>query len=41
MDDNAPVLMVGGTGKLGGKVVAELLARGKPVRALVRPSTDP
>lgn len=37
----APVLVVGGTGHLGGLVIDELLARGKNVRALVRPTTDP
>jgi uncharacterized protein YbjT (DUF2867 family) len=35
-----PVLVVGATGSLGGKVVDELLERGKKVRALVRPTTD-
>ena len=35
-----PVLVVGATGSLGGKVVDELLKRGKMVRALVRPTTD-
>ncbi|WP_077490980.1 SDR family oxidoreductase [Sinomonas mesophila] len=45
MDDapaqnTAPVLVVGGTGFLGSKVAAELLARGKTVRALVRPGSD-
>jgi uncharacterized protein YbjT (DUF2867 family) len=35
-----PVLVVGATGSLGGKVVDELLERGKNVRALVRPATD-
>lgn len=35
------VLVVGGTGHLGGLVVDELLAAGRPVRALVRPATDP
>jgi uncharacterized protein YbjT (DUF2867 family) len=35
-----PVLVVGATGSLGGKVVDELLKRGKTVRALVRPATD-
>jgi uncharacterized protein YbjT (DUF2867 family) len=38
--DNAPVLVVGGTGFLGGQVVTELLSRGKRVRALVRPTSD-
>lgn len=32
--------MVGGTGMLGSQVAAELLARGKQVRALVRPGSD-
>jgi NAD(P)-dependent dehydrogenase (short-subunit alcohol dehydrogenase family) len=36
MTENRPVLVVGGTGMLGGQVVTELLARGKQVRALVR-----
>ncbi|MFI2206725.1 SDR family oxidoreductase [Streptomyces sp. NPDC020192] len=35
-----PVLVVGATGALGGRVVDELLARGKTVRALVRPTSD-
>jgi uncharacterized protein YbjT (DUF2867 family) len=35
-----PVLVVGATGSLGGKVVDELLERGRNVRALVRPTTD-
>lgn len=39
MTDTQPVLVVGGTGDVGGKVVDELLARGKAVRALVRPSS--
>jgi uncharacterized protein YbjT (DUF2867 family) len=39
--DRNRVLVVGGTGHLGGKVVAELLARGKAVSALVRPGSDP
>ncbi len=34
------VLVVGGTGDLGGRVVRELLARGKRVRALVREGSD-
>jgi uncharacterized protein YbjT (DUF2867 family) len=40
MSRNEPVLVVGGTGMLGGQVVSELLARGKRVRALVRPTSD-
>ncbi|MBY3987826.1 SDR family oxidoreductase [Rhodococcus fascians] len=39
-NSSGPVLVVGATGFLGGQVVAELLARGKTVRALVRSSTD-
>ncbi|MDQ0675474.1 uncharacterized protein YbjT (DUF2867 family) [Pseudarthrobacter siccitolerans] len=35
-----PVLVVGGTGMLGGQVVTELLNRGKQVRALVREGSD-
>ncbi|MFJ9590994.1 SDR family oxidoreductase [Streptomyces acidicola] len=35
-----PVLVVGATGALGGQVVDELLKRDKPVRALVRPTSD-
>ncbi len=35
-----PVLVVGGTGMLGGQVVTELLNRGKQVRALVRSGSD-
>ena len=35
-----PVLVVGATGFLGGRVVDALLARGKQVRALVRPSSE-
>ena len=35
-----PVLVVGGTGFLGRQVVAELVARGKQVRAFVRPGSD-
>jgi uncharacterized protein YbjT (DUF2867 family) len=34
------VLMVGATGDLGGRAVRALLARGKTVRALVRPGSD-
>ncbi|ANS69741.1 putative NAD dependent epimerase/dehydratase family protein [Streptomyces lincolnensis] len=40
MPTTLPVLVVGATGSLGGKVVDELLKRGKHVRALVRPTTD-
>jgi uncharacterized protein YbjT (DUF2867 family) len=38
---HAPVLVVGATGYLGQRVVRALVARGKPVRALVRDGTDP
>jgi uncharacterized protein YbjT (DUF2867 family) len=41
LDPSNPVLVVGGTGRLGGRVIDELLARGKLVRALVRHATDP
>ncbi|WP_284983175.1 NAD(P)H-binding protein [Arthrobacter sp. efr-133-TYG-118] len=40
MAETKPVLVVGGTGHVGGKVVDELLARAKSVRALVRPGSD-
>jgi uncharacterized protein YbjT (DUF2867 family) len=40
MTSDRPVLVVGGTGMLGEQVVAELLSRGKRVRALVRPTSD-
>ena len=40
MTDSGQVLVIGGTGMLGGQVVSELLARGKRVRALVRPTSD-
>ncbi|UKA64666.1 SDR family oxidoreductase [Arthrobacter sp. FW306-04-A] len=40
MTDSGPVLVVGGTGMLGGQVVSGLLARGKQVRALVRVGSD-
>jgi uncharacterized protein YbjT (DUF2867 family) len=36
----APVLVIGGTGDLGGRIVRELLKRKKNVRALVRPGSD-
>jgi uncharacterized protein YbjT (DUF2867 family) len=35
-----PVLLVGATGDLGGRTLGALRARGKRVRALVRPGTD-
>jgi uncharacterized protein YbjT (DUF2867 family) len=38
--DEGPVLVVGGTGSLGGRVVDALQGRGKRVRALVRPASD-
>src|SRR5215204_1020633 len=40
MAKDGPVVVVGGTGMLGGQVVTALLARGKRVRALVRPTSD-
>jgi uncharacterized protein YbjT (DUF2867 family) len=40
MTADGTVLVVGGTGMLGGQVVAALLSRGKQVRALVRPGSD-
>lgn len=40
MAHDGPVLVVGGTGMLGSQVVAQLLARGRQVRALVRPASD-
>lgn len=38
--NDGPVLVVGGTGMVGGQVVTQLLGRGKQVRALVRPGSD-
>jgi uncharacterized protein YbjT (DUF2867 family) len=38
--EERPVLLVGATGDLGGRVLRSLLARGKTVRALVRPGSD-
>ena len=40
MSEQEPVLVVGATGSLGGQVVDRLLARGKKVRALVRPTSN-
>ena len=40
MVNDGPVLVVGGTGMLGGQVVSALLSRGKRVRALVRPASN-
>ena len=40
MTEDGTVLVVGGTGMLGSQVVAQLLSRGKHVRALVRPGSD-
>ena len=40
MANDEPVLVVGGTGFLGGQVVTELLSRGRRVRVLVRPTSD-
>jgi uncharacterized protein YbjT (DUF2867 family) len=38
--NDGPVLVVGGTGALGGQVVDALLTRGKQVRALARPTSN-
>ncbi len=35
------ILLVGGTGNLGGRIALHLKAHGLPFRALVRPATDP
>ena len=35
------ILVVGATGLLGSEICGQLLARGKRVRALARPTTDP
>jgi uncharacterized protein YbjT (DUF2867 family) len=40
MANDGPVVVIGGTGMLGGQVVTALLSRGKRVRALVRPKSD-
>ena len=40
VDDERPVLFVGATGNLGGRILRSLLSRGKKVRALVRPGSD-
>jgi uncharacterized protein YbjT (DUF2867 family) len=40
MPGNGHVVVVGGTGMLGAQVVTTLLARGRRVRALVRPGSD-
>jgi uncharacterized protein YbjT (DUF2867 family) len=40
MANDGPVLVVGGTGMLGGEVVTSLLSRGRRVRALVRPASN-
>lgn len=38
---NTPILVAGGTGNLGGRIVAALLRRGAAVRAIVRAETAP
>jgi uncharacterized protein YbjT (DUF2867 family) len=40
MAGDGPVVVVGGTGMLGGQVVTALLSRGKRVRAFVRPQSE-
>lgn len=40
MEEEQSILVVGATGSLGGRVVRELLGRGKSVRALVREGSD-
>jgi len=40
-DTGGPVLVTGGTGFLGQRVVRRLVETGRPVRALVRPGTNP
>jgi pimeloyl-ACP methyl ester carboxylesterase/uncharacterized protein YbjT (DUF2867 family) len=37
---NTPILVAGGTGNLGGRIIAALLQRGATVRAVVRAETD-
>ena len=34
------ILVAGGTGNLGGRIVRDLIKRGAEVRAIVRPETD-
>lgn len=41
MEKNPIVVVAGGTGNLGGRMVKALLKRGAKVRALVRPDTEP
>ncbi|MGI0129804.1 MAG: SDR family oxidoreductase [Thermoplasmata archaeon] len=38
--DERPILLVGATGNVGGRILQALLSRGKRVRALVRPGSD-
>ena len=38
---NTPILVAGGTGNLGGRVITALLRRGVTVRAVVRAEIDP
>lgn len=40
MDTSKPVLVVGATGQLGTRVVQQLVAAGRPVRAMVRPTSQ-
>jgi hypothetical protein len=38
---NQTILVAGGTGNLGGRIIRDLIKRGAAVRAIVRPESDP
>ena len=38
---NQPILVAGGTGNLGGRIIKALIARGAEVRAIVRNGSEP